>query len=87
MRVLYEAGHLLDAYLVRNALVEADIPVFVRGEYLVGALGELPMQGLLQVCVPEAFWIEAQACLSGLGLEQGPETAAGEDGLEDGLPA
>lgn len=87
MRVLYEAGHLLDAYLVRNALAEADIPVFVRGEYLVGALGELPMQGLLQVCVPEAFWSEAETCLSALGLGQGPETEVGQDGLEDGLPA
>jgi hypothetical protein len=80
MRVVYDAENLVDAHLVKHALESAGIPVFVRGEYLTGAMGELPVHGLLQVCVPEAAWAEAEACLAELaGWRQ-------EDALDDELP-
>ena len=87
MRVLYDAENVLDAYLVRNVLEQAGLPCFIRGEHLSGAIGELPMQGLVQVCVPEPCWPEAQACLQQSGLvpvagERAPAPVAA-DGMPD----
>lgn len=60
MRVVYEAENLIDANLVRGVLEQAGIPVWVRGEYLTGAMGELPVSGLVAVCVPKAAWPDAR---------------------------
>ena len=68
MRLLYEAEHVLDAYLVRNALAEIEIPAFVSGEHLTGAMGELPAMGLVKVWVPDSALPAASACLRELGL-------------------
>lgn len=63
MRTVYHAEHLTDAYLVKGMLEEIGIPAFVPGEYLVGAMGELPMSGLVLVAVPTQLWPEARAAL------------------------
>ena len=68
MRVVYEAAGIIDAHLVRHALEAAGIPVFVKGEALLGGMGELPMFGLVQVCVPEAAWTQAREVVDALGL-------------------
>ncbi|QOW20909.1 DUF2007 domain-containing protein [Lysobacter ciconiae] len=68
MRVVYEAAGIIDAHLVRHALEAADIPVFVKGEALLGGMGELPMFGLVQVCVPEAAWTQAREVVDALEL-------------------
>ncbi len=72
MRVVYEAAHVIDAHLVRHALEAAGLPVFVRGEALLGGLGELGIFGLVQVCVPEAAWAQARAVVEGLALAAAP---------------
>ncbi len=72
MRVIYDAQNVVDAHLVKHALEAEGIPVFVRGEYLTGALGDLPMQGLVQVCVPDSAWEAAQACMAGIDLSFEP---------------
>jgi hypothetical protein len=87
MRVVYEAGQLFDAYIVRHALEDAGIPVFVRGESLVGGVGELPASGLLAVCVPEAAWAEARALVEALDLGNSETTALDELGDGDGVAA
>jgi len=71
MRVVYEAANLIDAHLVRHALEDAGIPAFVRGEALVGGIGELPAFGLVAVCVPEAAWPDADALVRSLPLVVG----------------
>lgn len=53
MQVVYEAENLIDAHLVRGRLAGEGIEAYVRGEYLTGALGELPVSGLVAVCVAE----------------------------------
>lgn len=68
MRVVYEAAGIIDAHLVRHALEAAGIPVFVKGEALLGGMGELPMFGLVQVCVPEVAWTQAREVVDALGL-------------------
>lgn len=53
MRIVYRAENIIDAHLVRNVLEGAGIPAHVAGEYLTGAMGELPVMGLLTVMVAE----------------------------------
>ncbi len=54
MQVVYEAENLIDAHLVKGLLEHNGIPAWVRGNYLAGGMGELPVSGLLAVCVPSA---------------------------------
>ncbi|MGH8081156.1 MAG: DUF2007 domain-containing protein [Lysobacter sp.] len=75
MKVVYEAAHLIDAHLVRHALEDADIPVFLRGEALLGGIGELPAFGAVQVCVPEAAWPRAREVVEALSLGSPPDPA------------
>lgn len=63
MRVVYEAENVIDAHLVKGLLENAEIPAFVRGEYLTGAIGELPVMGLVAVLVPESQFAAADALL------------------------
>lgn len=51
METVFEANLALDAHLVRDLLERAGIPATVEGEYLQGAAGELPLGGLVRVCV------------------------------------
>lgn len=59
LRVVYEAENVIDAHLVKGMLENDGIPAYVRGEHLTGALGELPVMGLVAVCVADADWPEA----------------------------
>lgn len=54
MRIAYRAETLIDAHLVKDALERAEIPAFVSGEYLTGAVGQLPALDYVAVLVPEA---------------------------------
>lgn len=85
MQVVYRANNLIDAHLAKHALEGMDIPVFVFGESLLGGAGELPLFGVLRVCVPDTYLDEAIACLKELALEQACED--GGQGDTDALPA
>ncbi|MBS7456131.1 DUF2007 domain-containing protein [Coralloluteibacterium stylophorae] len=89
MRVVYEAAHLIDAHLVRGALEQAGIPAFVRGEHLTGAMGELPVAGLVAVCVPESALERARGIVAEVDAAlREAQAAAAEDGgrtLDDGV--
>jgi hypothetical protein len=61
MRIAYRAETLIDAHLVKDALESADIPAFVAGEYLTGAVGNLPALDYVAVLVPEASLPAAMA--------------------------
>ena len=64
-----------------DVLEGAGIPAFVFGENLLGGAGELPLFGVLRVCVPDPCVPEADAALQAAGL-------AGEepDPIPDGDP-
>ncbi len=70
MRTIYEAEHIIDAMLVKHALEDVGIPAFVAGAHLAGAMGELPMQGLIRVQVPDGAGEEAESIVAGLALGQ-----------------
>lgn len=76
MKVVYDAANIIDAHLVRHALEAAEIPVFLKGEALVGGMGELPLFGVVQVCVPEVAWPQAREVVAAVGLGA---PAGGED--------
>lgn len=54
MRIAYHARTLIDAHLVKDALEQAEIPAFIAGEFLTGAVGQLPAMDFIAVMVPEA---------------------------------
>ncbi len=61
MKVVYEAEHLVDAHLIAGLLRAEGIDSFIKGEYLLGAIGELPVANLVAVCVSEEAWPRARA--------------------------
>ena len=63
MRVVYEAENIIDAHLVKGMLELEGIPAFVRGEYLTGAMGDLPVMGLVAVSVPESEFPRAEGLM------------------------
>jgi hypothetical protein len=87
MKVVYEAANLIDAHLVRHALEAEEIPVFLRGEQLLGGMGELPLFGVIAVCVPDSAWPQAHDIVAALPLGEAAD-AADERGEDfGGLPA
>jgi hypothetical protein len=54
MRIVYRAENIIDANLVKNALALEGIDAFVSGEYLTGAIGELPAWNLVAVMVADS---------------------------------
>lgn len=78
MRVVYEAANLIDAHLVRHALEDAGLPVFLRGEQLIGGMGELPLFGVIAVCVPEAALPAAREIVAGLPITAAAPAADAE---------
>ncbi len=79
MRVVYEAGNIIDAHLVRHALEHAGIPVFIRGEALLGGMGELPVCGMVAVCVPAACWPDACEVLGAMPFLAGARAVDARD--------
>jgi hypothetical protein len=86
MRVVYEAANLIDAHLVRHALEDAGLPVFLRGEQLIGGMGELPLFGVIAVCVPEAALPEARDILANLPITAPAPAMETDAGQEPPLP-
>jgi len=72
MQQIYQTNNLFDAHLVKHALEDAGIPAFVFGESLLGAGGELPLFGLLRVCVPDSAQPQAEDIVAALALDDGP---------------
>ncbi|MGQ4660088.1 putative signal transducing protein [Lysobacter sp. F6437] len=77
MKVVYEAAGLIDAHLVKHALEAAELPVFLKGEALLGGMGELPLFGVVQVCVPDSAWPQAREVVD--ALELGSPAGAADD--------
>ena len=50
---LYAADSAIDAHLLKGLLDQAGIEAHILGEFLQGAMGELPPAGFIQVLVEE----------------------------------
>ncbi|WP_266168494.1 putative signal transducing protein [Dyella subtropica] len=88
MRIVYRAETLIDAHLMKDALERVEIPAFISGEYLTGAVGNLPALDYVAVLVPEASLATAEGVVRGVErqladarqamgeLDDGPDTPA-----------
>ena len=64
MHIIYRADSIIDAKLVQSALEGAGILAFVNGAYLTGAMGELPVSGLVNVMIADIDIERAQPIVS-----------------------
>ncbi|MEN4828452.1 DUF2007 domain-containing protein [Pseudomonas sp. P39-UII1] len=53
MRRIYEPENLLEAEMLVGMLASEGVEVHLVGRDLIGAVGELPVQGLLGLAVPD----------------------------------
>lgn len=89
MRTIYHAENILDAHLLKAALEAQGIPAYVAGEYLTGAIGELPPMGLVSVMVPEACLPAARAVVDGVDAqlrEARAAIASDDDQIPQSIP-
>ncbi len=63
MKKLYEASSALEAHMFLDVLRQQGIIGAMEGQYLPGAIGELPANGLVRVMVDEQDWPQAQQIL------------------------
>jgi hypothetical protein len=88
MHIIYRAENLFDAHLVKDALEHADIPAFIAGEYLTGAVGQLPAMDYIAVMVPESSMTIAGAIVREVEAQLSEaRLAIGENGAFDDLVA
>lgn len=71
MKTLYRASNTLEAHIVLNLLRQMGIEGYISGEYLQGAMGELPAVDLVRVMVHEDDYDDALAIIKA----QPPEDA------------
>jgi len=60
VKIVYQAENIIDANLVKNVLEQEGISAFVSGQYLTGAVGELPPIALVNVMVAQIDWPQAR---------------------------
>ncbi len=51
MKVIFHADHLFEAEMLAEKLAAAGIRPFIKGGYLTGAMGELPVINLVTISV------------------------------------
>jgi hypothetical protein len=66
MQAVYSASNLLDAQIVRDALIDAGVPAIILGEFLSMGRGELPMTSQTLPCV----WVAQGWKETALGVVQ-----------------
>jgi hypothetical protein len=86
MRIVYRAENIIDANLVKNALALDGIDAFVSGEYLTGAVGELPVWNLVSVMVAEHDIERAQAIAQEIDASLRERRESFEPTIGDPLP-
>ncbi|MDR6938426.1 MULTISPECIES: DUF2007 domain-containing protein [unclassified Luteibacter] len=76
MRIAYHAESLIDAHLVKDALERAEIPAFIAGEFLTGAVGQLPARDFLAVMVPDGAAEAAEGIVRAIDAQLAEARAA-----------
>jgi hypothetical protein len=76
MEKVFEASSGLEAHLIRDLLERAGVPSRIDGEYLTGAMGELPMGSLVSVRVAPEHVAEAREIIADWEKQQAPASAS-----------
>jgi len=64
MKTVFDANNSLEAHLVLGLLKQVGIDGIISGEYLQGAMGELPAFGLVKVLVAEQDYRRASEIIA-----------------------
>lgn len=67
---VFEAANLVEAHMVQDLLRQQGLQARVEGEYLQGAMGELPARGLVRVVVDEVDAAAARRVIAEFEAEQ-----------------
>ncbi|MDP3273211.1 MAG: DUF2007 domain-containing protein [Polynucleobacter sp.] len=59
MEIVFKAGNIIEAHIVAGMLNACDIPTFVGGHFLQGAVGDLSPTGFANVFVAPENFVEA----------------------------
>lgn len=70
MKTVYRASNTLEAHIILNLLRQTGIEGHVSGEYLQGAMGELPAVDLVRVMVHEDDYEDARAVIEAQPLRE-----------------
>ncbi len=84
MRAVYQAENLFDAHLLRGRLASEGVEAVVTGEFLAGAMGELPVAGLLAVWVDDDDLDAALELLAAWKAESAENVAEAEQDAWNG---
>lgn len=63
MRILYEASNAIEAHLLKDLLDQEGVPAVIHGEFLQGAMGELPAAGLIRLMVADEHYAAGRALI------------------------
>lgn len=87
MKSVYTAQNSIDAHLVKGLLANHGIDARVTGDFLQGAMGELPAFGLVEVRVSATDESRARAIIHAFETDDGfagDFNDSMDDGPEDG---
>ncbi|EGF31462.1 hypothetical protein IMCC9480_3926 [Oxalobacteraceae bacterium IMCC9480] len=76
MKILYQAASLIEAHMIVHLLEQQHLHGRIDGEYLQGAIGELPASGMIRVMVAEQDFDAAQELITQWDAAQPPSAAA-----------
>jgi hypothetical protein len=63
MKTVYRAANTIEAHIILNLLRQLGIDGYINGEYLQGAMGELPAIDLVRVMVQDEDYTAALAII------------------------
>lgn len=64
MKIVYHAANSIDAHLIKDILAQHDITTMIKGEFLQGGMGELPVNDLVQVLVADIDYTNAKQLIA-----------------------
>jgi hypothetical protein len=73
MKSVFEASNSVEAHMVLHLLRQHGLAGRVEGEYLTGAMGDLPVAGLVRVVVDDPDYDAARAVVAAFEAEQPPD--------------
>lgn len=84
MIIVYRAANTADAHLIRQMLEAEGIPAFIQGEYLQGAVGELPANTEILLHVADEHADAARAVVD--AWESAEPVLLEDESAEDDVP-
>jgi tetrahydromethanopterin S-methyltransferase subunit G len=64
MQTIFQASNAVEAHMLKNMLEQENVPSFIEGEFLQGAVGELPAHNLVRLVVADTDFERAQKIIN-----------------------